>query len=111
MDYVKLASRKDFEGKPMRVYRVLTRPVAVFREADGSFRAMEIGCRHQGADLSTGSRQGDVVTCPRHGWQYDLRTGDCLRGGDAPLRRYAVKVEGDDIYVSLRPIDTEASAD
>ncbi|MBP8131321.1 MAG: Rieske (2Fe-2S) protein [Candidatus Hydrogenedentes bacterium] len=111
MDFVKLATKRDFEGKSMLVYRVLTRPVAVFREPDGSFRAMEIACRHQGADLSTGRRQGDVVTCPRHGWRYDLRTGACLEGGTAGLRRYAVKVEGDNIYVSLRPIDTEASAE
>lgn len=111
MDYVKLATLRDFEGKSIRVYRVLTRPVAVFREPDGTFRAMEMACRHQGADLSMGARQGDAVTCPRHGWRYDLRTGACLEGRTAGLRRYAVKVEGNDIYVSLRPVDTEASAE
>jgi nitrite reductase/ring-hydroxylating ferredoxin subunit len=103
-DFVKIAKVSDFERKRVRSYRVLARPVAIFREPDGGFFAVEASCKHQNADLTTGRVDGYKVTCPRHGWEYDVRTGECLNHRSAPLRRYEVKVEGEDIYVSIRPV-------
>lgn len=105
MEYLRIARVSDFNTTRMRTFRVLARPVAVFKEPDGGFRAIEMSCKHQNADLSGGCIQGDEVTCPWHGWKYNIRTGACLWGGETALRPYRVKVEGEDLYLSIRPVE------
>ncbi len=101
---IRIASVKDFESVSMKVFHVMGRHIGVFREADGAFRAMEMGCRHQNADLSQGQVINSTVVCPRHGWKYDLRTGQCLWGSPVALRPHACKVENGEIFVSMAPL-------
>lgn len=103
MQFVRIAKVKDFEGKRFNRYTLLARKVAIFREPDGSFYGIEIACKHQNWDLTTGRIEGDIATCPRHQWSYNIRTGECLTHDSLRLRKYAVKVEGEDIYISLTP--------
>ena len=59
-------------------------------------------CSHQGGPLSEGRLAGTRLTCPWHGWLYDVRTGQCLlppRG--AAVATYAVRIEGDDVWVEV----------
>ena len=54
------------------------RVIAVFN-VDGSFHAIDGICRHAGGPLGQGPLSGTVVTCPWHGWQFDVCTGrHCL---------------------------------
>src|SRR5690349_23239062 len=87
----------------MRSLSILGRRIGIFRGEDGRLRAMEVTCRHQNADLTQGRRDGDVVTCPRHGWRYDLRTGECLTEPWARLRRFDLKVVDGEVMVSPAP--------
>jgi nitrite reductase/ring-hydroxylating ferredoxin subunit len=103
MQYVKIAKVADFDGVRVRTFKILARTVGVVKDPDGTFYAIEFDCKHQNANLGTGQIRGDVVTCPRHGWTYNIRSGVCLNQRSAPLRRYALKIEDEDIYVSLRP--------
>ncbi len=108
MEFVRIAKVSDFDSARMKTFRVLARPVAVIKEPDGAFRAIEMSCKHQNADLSGGRMHDGEVTCPWHGWKYDLSTGECLWGGEARLRPYRVKVEDGAIYLSLRPVEADA---
>lgn len=101
---VRLGRVDDFTRGQWRGFRLLARPVGVFRANDGTFRAMEMGCKHQNADLLEGQIRNGIVTCPWHGWRYDLNTGECLWGSKVCLRPHAVELRGDDVYVSLRPV-------
>jgi 3-phenylpropionate/trans-cinnamate dioxygenase ferredoxin component len=105
MQFVKLAKVSDFDAARYKKFKLLARNLAIFKEPDGSFFATEISCKHQNWDLTTGRFDGDIVTCPRHQWKYNIKTGQCLTHDGARLRRYALKVEGDDIYVSLTPVE------
>jgi len=67
--------------------------------------AMEFGCKHQGANLGEGEICDDIVTCPRHFWKYNVKTGESLTDKSTDLRKYALQIKGDDIYISIRPID------
>ena len=111
MNPIRLTRVEDFGDKPLRSFRILGRHVGVFREKDGSFRAMEIGCRHQNADLSKGVIKENVVTCTWHGWQYDLTTGKCLRGSASHLRHYACRVEDGYIWISAQPVESPVAAE
>ncbi|MFA7691933.1 MAG: Rieske (2Fe-2S) protein [Candidatus Hydrogenedentes bacterium] len=111
IQFVKVAKKADFAGRKLMSVRILGRPVALIQEDDGTIRAMEAGCKHQNADLTKGTVKNGILTCPWHGWQYELETGRCVSGGTARLRAYACKVEGDDIFISLRPEDTDFSSE
>jgi nitrite reductase/ring-hydroxylating ferredoxin subunit len=55
-------------------------------------------CAHQHVPmLHLGAISGHTVSCPMHGWSYDVRTGVCAGGGTIPT--YPVAVRGDDIFI------------
>ena len=66
-------------GFVLRVEETPSGPVAVFR-VQGQWCAIVDRCPHAGAALSGGELDGTVVTCPRHGSQFDVRSGERLRG-------------------------------
>ncbi len=59
-------------------------------------------CPHRGGPLGEGKLTGARLTCPWHGWMFDVRTGACLlpaRG--TAVATYPVRVEGDEIWVDV----------
>lgn len=69
--------------------------VAVFN-VNGSFCATQDECTHQQGPLSEGELEGTTVTCPYHFSQFNVCTGEVLRGpAKEPLKTYRVVVEGD----------------
>jgi nitrite reductase (NADH) small subunit len=69
--------------------------VAVYN-ADGALYATQSACTHRGGPLSEGDLSGCVVTCPLHGSQFDVTTGQILQGpATEPLTRYQVIVDGE----------------
>lgn len=111
MEFINLGRVSDFGEARVRSYRVLGRFIGIVRDLDGRFFATEISCKHQLADLSTGALKGTVVTCPRHGWRYDLSTGECLNQNSARLRRHELRIEGGCFVVSTLPIEHEDDPD
>lgn len=51
-------------------------------------------CPHQGTNIPELAIEGGRLTCPKHGWTFDVATGACVSKGDAPLRRFESRVEG-----------------
>ena len=66
----------------------------------GEFYATENFCPHRGAPLSEGSLCGHVVECGWHGWQFDVRTGQCLTVNEK-LRTYKVIAEEGVIKIEI----------
>ena len=77
----------------------------VVANVEGSYYAMNGICNHAGGELWKGTLIGYVVKCPRHGSEYDIRTGKVIKGPWIPFgktfdeRTVPVTVEGDDILV------------
>jgi nitrite reductase/ring-hydroxylating ferredoxin subunit len=76
------------------------RIVAIFH-ADGAFYAIDGICAHAGGPLGKGELQGTVVTCPWHGWQYDVQTGNHCLSPQICQNRYAVTIEDGEIFVEV----------
>ena len=74
--------------------------VALFN-VDGTIHAIDNNCAHQGGPLGEGFLEGKTVTCPWHGWQYDVTNGECTTGPGISVQRFNVKTEGDDVLVQL----------
>ncbi|MFV0442296.1 MAG: Rieske (2Fe-2S) protein [Planctomycetaceae bacterium] len=65
------------------------------------FFALDGICLHAGGPLGQGQLQGCIVTCPWHGWQYDVTTGQHCLNSRLQQPRYPVRVVGDEIQVEL----------
>lgn len=76
------------------------RIVALFNVA-GEFFALDGICPHQGGPLGKGILRGCVVTCPWHGWQFDVSTGQHQASRLLHHPTFAVKVEGGGIFADL----------
>jgi nitrite reductase/ring-hydroxylating ferredoxin subunit len=76
---------------------------------DGKYYAIPDMCTHRNGDLSMGSLEGKIVTCPLHGSQFDVMTGKSVRGPKALLTRgktadeptFEVKLEGKNVMVKI----------
>lgn len=102
MSWVAVCRRSDIpQGRGWPV-RVQGRDIAVF-DVDGVLRAVDNRCGHVGNPLDDAAVSGGVLTCPWHGWRYDVRTGDHLTAfGRRPgLRTYPVQAQGDDVLIDL----------
>ncbi|MGV0106250.1 Rieske domain-containing protein [Nostoc sp. DSM 114160] len=59
-------------------------------------------CTHLGSTLDKGKVENGIITCPYHGFQYKLETGECLTAPDISLQSYSVKIKDDKVFVKLQ---------
>lgn len=74
--------------------------IAVFR-SEGALYAVDGMCAHQGGPLAKGKVANGCVTCPWHGWQYLLDSGNNAVTGKKMLRAYPTKEDGLSIFVDV----------
>lgn len=99
MEPVVVAKIRDVRPGESKVVLVAGRPVALFN-VNGTFFATDNTCLHRAGSLGEGFLEGAIVTCPQHGWQYDVRTGNSFTNPAAKIRTYAVILDGDDVKVA-----------
>lgn len=98
--FVRVAGTSDLKPGENKVVDVDGEQVALFN-VDGEFFAISNTCAHRGGPLGEGSLEGDVVTCPWHGWRFNVRTGINAVMPAVKVQSYPVKIEGNDVLVSL----------
>lgn len=100
MTWVRVASAADLAARGRLRVAADGHDILLVR-AGGAIHACGNVCAHQHfAMLHAGTIDGCAVTCPMHGWSYDVRTGAALTGeGRIPV--YPVSVEGDDVSVGV----------
>jgi nitrite reductase/ring-hydroxylating ferredoxin subunit len=69
---------------------------------DGGVYAVQNACIHLKGPLGEGELDGCVLTCPWHGWQYDVRTGQNEFDLAIQLRTYDVQVEDGEVRIRIR---------
>lgn len=74
--------------------------VILFRRG-ASVTCFQDACSHLGLAVSAGAVTEGVITCPHHGFRYDLATGDCLTAPVVRLRSHDVRVTGNDVEIRL----------
>ena len=84
------------------------RVIALFNVHD-SFFAIDGVCPHQGGPLGQGYVEGHIVTCPWHGWQFDLKSGQHQINELLQQPCFEVKVDGCDIFVEISDVRDDAS--
>ena len=86
-------------GEP-RVVLVGTDEIALFRVEEKMY-ACSNTCPHRGGPIGEGRIDGKIVTCPWHGWEFDVTTGKMPVNPNVGITTYPVIMEGDDVKVTL----------
>ncbi len=100
MGYLKVAQTTEIPDGEGRSYEVDGKAVAVFN-VHGTFYALDNTCPHRGGPLGEGYLEEKVVTCPWHGWRFDVATGACSANPATQVLQYPLKVAGTDILVEV----------
>lgn len=97
--FVKVAITADLPSGEFMLVEVEDERI-LLANVGGQYYAVTDLCTHAECPLSDGDLDGEVLKCPCHGSQFDVRTGEVVAPpADEPLTLYAVRVEGDDILV------------
>jgi nitrite reductase/ring-hydroxylating ferredoxin subunit len=67
----------------------------------GEIFACENECPHQGSPMQAGIVKDGHLSCPRHGYRFNLKSGSCLDNPGLTLKVFPVQLQGDDILVDL----------
>lgn len=98
MAFLRASKRDEVPPGSIREFQLDGKNVAV-ANVDGKFFAINNVCLHRGGPLGQGELEGSTVTCPWHGWQYDVTSGKVKVNPAVGVQTYAVEVRGDDIFV------------
>ena len=99
--------KADLQPGERRIVEVNGRQIGVFNVA-GEYFALHNRCPHRGGNLCEGpvtgttlpgetaeftyGRVGEIVRCAWHGWEFEIRSGQCLADSRMRARRYPVTV-------------------
>ncbi len=75
--------------------------IVVVANVGGRFYAMDGLCAHQGGPLAGGNLSGCTLTCPWHGWQYDVKSGQQLLSDTIRQTVYRARESGGTIQVEV----------
>jgi nitrite reductase/ring-hydroxylating ferredoxin subunit len=81
--------------------RVIDDRIVALFNVEGTFYALDGVCPHQGGPLGKGCLSGPIVTCPWHGWQFDVRSGQNQLSRSLVQPRLEVRVEGTSVLVNI----------
>ena len=98
--FVKLADLDELPVGGAKEVEHDGRIIALFN-VDGVISAIDGICPHQGGPLADGPLHGTMVSCPWHGWEFDVRTGRTNLNSKLKQPVYEVKVEGQDVLVAV----------
>ncbi|WP_298817312.1 Rieske (2Fe-2S) protein [Chloroflexus sp.] len=101
MERFKICHRSDLLPGQMRYVEIDGLPIGLANVA-GTVYAFSDSCRHEGGPLSAGVLIGHTVTCPWHGWTYDVRTGKSIVPPiGLRIATYPVEIIDDEIFVVI----------
>ena len=100
-DFVSVAKTTDLGPGQMVLVEIDDEEIVV-ANANGEYYAFGAECPHAGGPMDEGEMEGTVVVCPWHGAEFDMVTGEALTPpAQDSIYTYKVRVEGEDIQVSL----------
>ena len=97
-EFVKVATVPEIPKGTARVFQAGGTPVALYN-LDGAIHATANACPHRGGPLGEGAVADGIITCPWHGFQFDVKSGRCLTNPGLSVPCLAVTIEGQDVLV------------
>lgn len=98
--FIPVGNIGDFVPGQGRKVTIDGRDVALFRLGQ-EFFAIDNLCLHRGGPLCEGFIEDNVVTCPWHGWSYEIRSGAMVQDPRVGVAKHDVHLDGDRVFVRL----------
>ena len=100
--FLKVATTSEFEAAVGgKLVHVNEQEIALFK-VGGNYYALENACPHAGGPLAEGEFEGDVVTCPWHGSQFNVMTGAVVGPpANRGVKSFPVRVTGNDVEIGI----------
>ena len=96
--FVKVAKISEIPEDTGKLVQVGGQDIALFK-VKGKVHAIFALCPHQGGPLDEGGLNGKLVTCPWHGWEFDVTNGLCGFNPAIKTPTFEVKEQNGDVYV------------
>ncbi len=107
MEFIKVCSLSELPPGSQKIVECGVHKVALFHY-NNEITAIANACLHKAGPLGLGTvekkQDGLYVTCPWHGWEYNIKTGSAPPGYKDQQAVYEVKTEGDNILISEHPV-------
>src|SRR5262249_39993539 len=100
MALMRVAKAAEVPAGTIREFQVEGKAIAL-ANVGGKFYAINNTCLHRGGPLGQGVLEDSVVTCPWHGWQYNVTTGKVAQNPAVGVDCYPLEVRGEDIFVEI----------
>jgi len=68
---------------------------------EDEFYSISNKCPHMGCPLSKGTLKNDVIKCPCHDWQFNIKTGQFIAAKEITVTKYSTKVSDNKVFVNL----------
>jgi len=98
MAFEKAASLNEIPTGSIKSVQVGGKQLAL-ANVGGTLYAIDNTCLHRGGPLAEGQLEGKVVTCPWHGWQFDVTTGKAVQNPNAGVGCFKTEIRGDEVFV------------
>ena len=109
-NFIDIAALADIPRQGARLVKTAQGCVALFRTADDQVFALDDRCPHKGGPLSEGIVHGASVTCPLHGWVFDMTTGQAQGADEGQVQTFAVRVEGGRVLLDATSLTQRSAA-
>lgn len=100
MTFVKVAEAADLSPGEARTVFANGRELALFN-VEGEFYCIDNECPHRDGPLGEGELEDDVVMCPWHAWQINVKTGEVMYNPGLCVATHACKVEEGEVLVEI----------
>lgn len=98
--FVDVAAVSDLSTSEGRIVEAAGTWIAVF-VADGQTYAIDNACPHMAGPLGAGPCRDGIVTCPVHGWRFDVRTGEAPTNPNTKVERFETRVSDGRVFVRM----------
>ena len=98
-EYITVAGANDISSGQSKVFEVKGNQVAVCN-INGNYYAFANICPHRGGPVGEGEIEGTVITCPWHGWAFDITTCVNTMNPLAKLTKYDIKIDNNELKIN-----------
>ena len=99
-EFIKVCKKSEIPGDTGKLVQAKGKDIALFKH-NGKVCAIYAHCPHQGGPLDEGGITDGMVTCPWHGWEFNVENGECGFNKAIKQPTFPVKEEGDDVWVEV----------
>jgi nitrite reductase (NADH) small subunit len=100
MAFVRAAAATEIPVGTIKEVDVAGKALAV-ANVGGQFHAINNTCLHRGGPLGEGTLEGKIVTCPWHGWQFDVITGKAVQNPAAGVACYPTELRAGEVFIDV----------